>query len=179
MKLKIQLLVCVAVLATRVPISVYAGAKKSGSPSPGASASPKASGSSNPHYDGPIGSIPPGSTIPYTGSNYGPKSDGTYGTYNPPGGGSFGSRSLPTVSTYQYQGKLAAVNASAKTITVQGKKDSIVILVTTDTKIRGKDGRFAKLQELKIGDDVSGISQMSPDQKRLIAVTVVSQPVGR
>lgn len=64
-----------------------------------------------------------------------------------------------------FRGKLAAVDATAKTITVENKtKEKRTFGITSDTKIV-KDGKPATLSDGVVGEDVSGSSATGSDGK--------------
>jgi hypothetical protein len=56
---------------------------------------------------------------------------------------------------FPFQGKVAAVDIEAKTITLQGKEKNRTFLITNQTRIM-KDGKAASLADAKVGDAVGG-----------------------
>ena len=70
---------------------------------------------------------------------------------------------------YQYQGKVREVNNGTNTITVQGKKDkthTIILTMTPQTRIF-KNGKLATRQDLKIGEDVMGVCEITANKKMI------------
>lgn len=61
-----------------------------------------------------------------------------------------------------YHGKVTAVNADGKTITVGETKGELKLNVTAETKI-SKDGKLAKLNEIAVGDMVRGSYKKDAD----------------
>lgn len=78
----------------------------------------------------------------------------------------------------RFFGKLAAVDATAKTITVDNKTEKgRVFGITADTKIT-KDGKPATLSDGVVGDDVGGSYATAADGK-MVAKTVRFGKVGK
>lgn len=64
----------------------------------------------------------------------------------------------------RYSGKIASVDASAKTVTIEGKT-SRFIYVTGETKLKKTDGTAATWDDLKIGEEVRGAYVKADDGK--------------
>ena len=65
-------------------------------------------------------------------------------------------------------GKIAAIDKTAKTITLEGKEKGRVFYLTAQTRIT-VDGQPAKLDDLKVGEKVGGYARENPDGKRELA----------
>ena len=66
-----------------------------------------------------------------------------------------------------FKGKVEAVDAQAKTITVSGK----TMVVTDNTKIT-KEGKSITLADIAVGDEVHGTSQLAGGKAEAITLTV-------
>jgi hypothetical protein len=66
------------------------------------------------------------------------------------------SAAEPTSKPFPYHGTLASVDPSKMTITLEGKKQPRVILVSPSTKYT-RDGKTVKLTDGKKGDPVGGL----------------------
>jgi len=62
-----------------------------------------------------------------------------------------------------FNGKITAIDAAAKTITLSGK-EARVVQITSSTKIT-KDGKPATLDDIKTGDQVGGSFRKNADGK--------------
>ena len=54
-----------------------------------------------------------------------------------------------------FAGKIDAIDAPARTLTVKSEKSSMTFSVARDAKIIGRDGRDISLAELAVGDEVT------------------------
>jgi hypothetical protein len=77
-------------------------------------------------------------------------------------------------STYPFRGTVEAVNATARTITLEGKKSERVLHVTAETTLE-KDGKPAKLEEVAPGDYAKGLLT-KPDGNRELVVKATLGP---
>lgn len=77
-------------------------------------------------------------------------------------------------STYPFRGTVEAVNATARTITLEGKKSERVLHVTAETTLE-KDGKPAKLEEVTPGDYAKGLLT-KPDGNRELVVKATLGP---
>jgi len=69
-----------------------------------------------------------------------------------------------------FKGKVEAVDATAKTLTVGGK----VFQIAADTKLT-KAGKTITLAEIAVGEQVNGLAKYAPDGKA-VATTVMVVP---
>lgn len=77
-------------------------------------------------------------------------------------------------STYPFRGTVESVNATARTITLEGKKSERVLHVTAETTLE-KDGKPAKLEEVAPGDYAKGLLT-KPDGNRELVVKATLGP---
>jgi hypothetical protein len=70
-----------------------------------------------------------------------------------------------------FRGKVDAVDATAQTLTVEGK----VIYVTASTKLT-KVGKPIVLSDIAVGDQVHGVGHLQPDGKTEASLVVVNPP---
>lgn len=77
-------------------------------------------------------------------------------------------------STYPFRGTVEAVNATARTITLEGKKAERVLHVTAESTLE-KDGKPAKLEEVAPGDYAKGLLT-KPDGTRELVVKATLGP---
>lgn len=75
---------------------------------------------------------------------------------------------------YPFRGTVDAINSSAKTITLDGKKTERVLHVT-DASVLEKDGKPAKIEEIASGDYARGLLS-KPDGSREILVKATFGP---
>jgi hypothetical protein len=68
----------------------------------------------------------------------------------------------------KFHGKVEAVDAAAKTLTVGGK-----LIYTTDTTLITKEGKAIKLDKINVGDEVHGTTRQNSEGKvEALTVTV-------
>jgi hypothetical protein len=65
---------------------------------------------------------------------------------------------------FPFRGKIGAVDASAMTITLEGKERKRKIQVTSQTRIL-KDGKVAKITDAMVGEEVGGVLTRTADGK--------------
>ena len=80
----------------------------------------------------------------------------------------------PSGSTYPFRGTVEAVNVTARTIALDGKKAGRVLHVTSDSTLE-KDGKPAKLEEVAAGDYAKGLLTR-PDGTRELVVKATLGP---
>lgn len=64
--------------------------------------------------------------------------------------------------TYPFRGKVATIDTTARTVTLEGKTSRRVITVTDDTRLI-RDGSATTLDSLKAGEAVGGTLRKSPE----------------
>ncbi|MDP9292262.1 MAG: hypothetical protein M3O82_07860 [Verrucomicrobiota bacterium] len=74
----------------------------------------------------------------------------------------------------RFQGKIASTDATAKTVTLEGKT-SRVLYVTSETKLKKTDGAAATWDDLKMGEQVRG-SYVKGDDGKMTASTLKVGP---
>src|SRR2546421_12806454 len=55
-----------------------------------------------------------------------------------------------------FNGKVGAVDKTAKTVTLEGKEKSRVFQITSETRILNKDRKPGTLDDIQVGDRVGG-----------------------
>ena len=91
-----------------------------------------------------------------------------------PGTGTSQTQRKASSHAYPFRGTVDSVDASAKTITLDGKKSERVLHITDDTVLE-KDGKPAKLEEVASGDYARGLVS-KPDGAREILVKATFGP---
>lgn len=86
------------------------------------------------------------------------------------------SAAEPASKAFPYHGKLASVDPAKMTITLEGKKQPRVILVTPSTKYT-RDGKAVKLTDGKSGDPVGGLMIKNAEgQQQAVSVRFGPKP---
>lgn len=91
-----------------------------------------------------------------------------------PGTGTTQTQRKASSHAYPFRGTVDSVDATAKTITLDGKKSERVLHVTDDTVLE-KDGKPAKIDEIASGDYARGLLS-KPDGGREILVKATFGP---
>jgi hypothetical protein len=91
-----------------------------------------------------------------------------------PGTGTSQTQRKASSHAYPFRGTVDSVDATAKTITLDGKKSERVLHVTDDTVLE-KDGKPAKIDEIASGDYARGLLS-KPDGGREILVKATFGP---
>lgn len=91
-----------------------------------------------------------------------------------PGTGTYQTQRKASSHAYPFRGTVDSVDATAKTITLDGKKSERVLHVTDDTVLE-KDGKPAKIDEIASGDYARGLLS-KPDGAREILVKATFGP---
>ena len=90
-----------------------------------------------------------------------------------PDGETVSDADLKQKGWWRFNGTVVAVNPSAKAFTAQLKTTQQVFTVTGETKITGHFGKKpATLSDAKVGEPVGGLAKLSPDGKKLVAVSI-------
>jgi hypothetical protein len=91
-----------------------------------------------------------------------------------PGTGTSQTQRKASSHAYPFRGTVDSVDATAKTITLDGKKSERVLHVTDDTVLE-KDGKPAKIDEIASGDYARGLLS-KPEGAREILVKATFGP---
>lgn len=91
-----------------------------------------------------------------------------------PGTGTTQTQRKASSHAYPFRGTVDSVDATAKTITLDGKKSERILHVTDDTVLE-KDGKPAKIDEIASGDYARGLLS-KPDGGREILVKATFGP---
>ncbi len=93
-----------------------------------------------------------------------------------PGTGTSQTQRKASSHAYPFRGTVDSVDASAKTITLDGKKSERVLHVTDDTVLE-KDGKPAKIDEIASGDYARGLlSKQEGAREILVKATFGPKP---
>lgn len=93
-----------------------------------------------------------------------------------PSPGSAQSTKKSSSHAYPFRGTVDSVDASAKTITLDGKKSERVLHITDDSVLE-KDGKPAKLDEIASGDYAKGLlSKQEGSREILVKATFGPKP---
>lgn len=68
--------------------------------------------------------------------------------------------------TYPFRGKVASIDATARTVTLEGRTSRRVISVNDDTRLT-RDGATARLEEIKPGEAVGGTLRKSAEGREI------------
>ncbi|MDO8348599.1 MAG: hypothetical protein Q7T30_00065 [Planctomycetota bacterium] len=68
--------------------------------------------------------------------------------------------------TYPFRGVVAAIDTTAKTVTLEGRTTRRVIAITDETRLV-RDGAAAALGDLKSGESIGGTLRKTPDGREL------------
>jgi hypothetical protein len=80
---------------------------------------------------------------------------------------------------YPFNGKVASVDKTAKTVTLQGKEKARVIQITADTRIM-KLGKPATLDDATVGESVGGQVRRTADGKEAaVSLRIGPAPEGK
>ena len=78
--------------------------------------------------------------------------------------------------SFPFRGKIAAIDKSARTITLEGKERPRVIHLTAETRIT-KDGKPVTLEEAGIGDEAGGLLKSEENGKQAaVSVRLGAKP---
>jgi hypothetical protein len=93
-----------------------------------------------------------------------------------PGTGTSQTQRKASSHAYPFRGTVDSVDATAKTITLDGKKSERVLHVTDDTVLE-KDGKPAKIDEIASGDYARGLlSKQEGAREILVKATFGPKP---
>jgi hypothetical protein len=93
-----------------------------------------------------------------------------------PGTGTSQTQRKASSHAYPFRGTVDSVDATAKTITLDGKKSERVLHVTDDSLLE-KDGKPAKLDEIASGDYAKGLlSKQDGSREILVKATFGPKP---
>ncbi len=84
------------------------------------------------------------------------------------------AKAAETTKSIPYHGKVASVDAAAKTFTIKGlKKDRL--FSTTDKTVITKDGAPADIAAITVGEEVQGSAKKSGDNWEALKITIVTK----